>query len=110
MKANYPHKSTTHKELYAHIRDPVNKWSGCTVFARLEDDGWYCSAALCLTVDQFCKRTGRTIARRKYMQVDSEGYHDKSNRLELNIPIDKVPTFDDLGKVYLDFAVMKTKE
>lgn len=58
-----PHKSTTHEELFFHVENRG------TVFFRKEDDGeWRASYALRDKRDQFCRKTGRTIARRKYFQ------------------------------------------
>lgn len=56
-----PHKSTTHDEEFIHVGQRG------TVFFRKEDDGqWYCSGALCHNKDQFNRKTGRTVARRRY--------------------------------------------
>ena len=56
-----PFKSTTHEERYYHIDNEG------TVFFRKENDGkWYASIALCDARDQFVRRIGRCVARRKY--------------------------------------------
>jgi hypothetical protein len=56
-----PFKSTTHEERYYHIGNDG------TVFFRRESDGkWYASIALCDARDQFVRRVGRCVARRKY--------------------------------------------
>ncbi len=61
-----PHKSTTHDERFYHIRNKRNLICG-TVFFRKEDDGtWNASVALRSPMDAPNKRTGRTVARRKY--------------------------------------------
>ena len=70
------YKSTTHKERYYHfIRDDTlpgihSKIKAVTAFAREEPAGdkqhWYISMAFCLEGDQFERKTGRQIARRKY--------------------------------------------
>lgn len=65
---SHPHKSTTHEEKYFHIRDRDDGGSDGTVFFRKEGEQWYGSAALCHEKDNFCRRTGRSIARRKYFQ------------------------------------------
>jgi hypothetical protein len=103
------HISKTNNEQYYHFRRPVtktvrdfNKTTGkveertvtqqvgyATVFFRQEvprnaaqpDESWFASVALCDHRDQFCKQTGRNIARRKYMS----GHQ---------IPIDQKPTFE----------------
>lgn len=69
-----PHKSTTHKEKYFHL-DVVDspRFSHATVFAREEVPGsgdWRFAVALCHKNDQFCRRTGRSVARRKYFNDD----------------------------------------
>jgi len=64
-----PYKSTTHEENFAHIKlDTHPDLQAITVFVRKEDDGWYGSSARCVHGDQFCRRTGRQIARRRYFQ------------------------------------------
>lgn len=57
-----PHKSTTHEELFFHINNRG------TVFFRKEEGEWRASYALRDPRDQFCRKTGRTIARRKFFQ------------------------------------------
>lgn len=57
-----PHKSTTHEELFFHVENRG------TVFFRKEGDKWYRSCALRDVRDQFCRKTGRNVARRKYFQ------------------------------------------
>ena len=73
-------KSLTTPERFYHFR-PVasaeilpfglvvypNEPSG-TVFMRKQGDYWYASVALCDPRDQFCRRTGRLVARRKFFQ------------------------------------------
>lgn len=100
-----PHKSTTHKEHYAHIREPffdeadceLPKWQGGTVFARLEDNVWYATAALCVRQDQFDRHKGRTIARRRYFS--HPGYQ---MGYKLLTPANELPTFEQLRAVYLN--------
>lgn len=110
-----PHTSTTHKETFQHIREPQVhigndkkgnekfRWSGCTVFARLEEDGWHCAAALCLETDQFCRRTGRTIARRHYFKPKVK--KEDTQNLKLNIPTDKYPPVEVMRMAYLHFCM-----
>lgn len=77
----HPHKSTTHEERYVHIiaykatedvpKHIFEKYIAHTVFFRKEEapDGhkrWYASASHCVHADQFTRRTGRTVARRRY--------------------------------------------
>lgn len=66
-----PHKSTTHNERFYHITVPQHfgKDKRATVFFREESDGTIkASLALCHEKDQFNRRLGRTVARRKYFQ------------------------------------------
>ena len=81
---SHPHKSTTHKEQYIHIKSPLHingkDFKGCTVFFRWE---WvnainpdidkelrthrpFASIAYCSETDNWCRKIGRTTARRHY--------------------------------------------
>jgi len=62
----YNHKSTTHEELYFHIREPHTdkkgkKYKAATVFARKypSDDigpaGWITTVVRCSDTDNFCR-------------------------------------------------------
>lgn len=68
----HPHKSTTHKERFIHVRPSKglsDKYSSATIFTRLEDDGiWRAAIALCWKGDQFNRATGRKNARKHYFQ------------------------------------------
>lgn len=73
MKKSQPRrKSTTHEEQYYHVRIPdydlvKGKWiSGGTVFFRKEKTGWVASVARCSVYDQFNRKKGRNVARRRY--------------------------------------------
>ena len=60
-------KSTTHKERIFHIPVEHERWKYVTVFCREESPGlWYYQRALCDKRDQFCRKIGRTLARRRY--------------------------------------------
>lgn len=71
-----PHKSTTHDERFYHVKIPLNNGAvhllqekRATVFFRKESDGTvHASLALCHDNDQFNRRLGRTVSRRKYFQ------------------------------------------
>ena len=65
-----PYKSTTHKETYCHLRLKNHpELQAITVFMRQENDGiWYCTPALCVKHDQFDRRIGRQVARRRYFR------------------------------------------
>lgn len=56
----HPHKSTTHEEQFFHVGQEG------TVFFRKENGFWSASASFRNPKDNFCRRTGRNIARRKW--------------------------------------------
>lgn len=64
------HQSTTHKEMFFHVRCTPELWgySGGTVFARQDPNSgiWGVSVAICSAADQFSHARGRTVARRKF--------------------------------------------
>lgn len=103
------HTSTTHKETYCHIRESNEHWNGATIFARLEPDGWYASIAICSKQDQFCRRTGRTVARRRYFEIKKDAAHAALLRKEepsngnypmLSQPTDKWPNGKALSDLF----------
>lgn len=63
-----PHKSTTHDERFYHVTvDGVEDGTKRgTVFFRKEPRGIFASVAVCHAKDQFSRRIGRNISRRKY--------------------------------------------
>jgi hypothetical protein len=68
-------KSDTHQERYVHLEiknhDRVHH---ATVYAREYAAGvWGASVAFCAHGDQFIRRVGRSVARRKYFEA--EGKH-----------------------------------
>lgn len=69
-----PHKSTTHDERFYHVKVvqigyDVSGDKRATVFFRKESDGTInASVALCHEKDQFSRRLGRAVSRRKYFQ------------------------------------------
>lgn len=72
----HPHKSTTHDELYFHIRVPHTSRAGkrfkaATVFAReksIQSKIFYeMSITRCREEDNFSKASGRSLARRRWM-------------------------------------------
>lgn len=69
---NVPRKSTTHDERFFHV--PVTEfsplYSHVTLFFRKEEFGWRWAYALCSRADQFCRKRGRTVARRRYFERD----------------------------------------
>lgn len=94
------HKSTTHKEFFFHIKNEaeleqgrwINTYKAGTVFIREEHPGeWRASVARCSVNDNFCKRTGRSVSRRKYFQ-------DKI--VDVDVKDDK-PTYDLAESLYM---------
>lgn len=76
---NKPHKSTTHEEMFFHID---NKG---TVFFRKEGEQWYYSLAIKSSKDQFCRKSGRCVARRKYFQGKRNNIPEfMNNNLRMN--------------------------
>ena len=75
MKTQHPHKSTTTPEKFIHVKEGLNpKFQAVTIFARPDETGrWWASAAICVKQDSFCRKTGRTIARRHFF----DGKHQK---------------------------------
>jgi len=72
--------SLTHRERYYHFCELPGqiRFKAITVFARQEKEGgWFMSVALCVQEDQFDRRVGRQIARRRYFARPGIGgiYH-----------------------------------
>jgi hypothetical protein len=73
-EAANPHRSTTHLEMFFHIRnsgtpDPEVFNREGTVFFRQENDGqWMASVAVKNPKDDFSRRYGRSKSRRSYFQ------------------------------------------
>ena len=66
-----PHKSTTHEEQFFHVNQRA------TVFFRKEGEWWCYSMSLCNPKDQFVKKIGRSLSRRKYFQGYRNVVHGK---------------------------------
>lgn len=69
MKPSHPFRSTTHEERFYHLKGENDYWRvkrNVTLFARKENGMWHGCIAICHTNDAFCRRRGRTVARRKY--------------------------------------------
>ncbi len=95
------HKSTTHQEEYFHIIDDLETlltghttYLG-TVFMRREVDGWYASIAVLHHGDQFCRRVGRNVARRRYFARPSDML------LKLGIDVNSRPTYEDAEQAFI---------
>lgn len=88
-----PHKSTTHDERFYHvtIEGVEDGTKRGTVFFRKESDGQInASVAVCHAKDQFNRRMGRNVARRKYFQGKTRPVplmsYDVAEGLLLNTP------------------------
>jgi hypothetical protein len=90
-----PHRSNTHDERFYHIQDGAVRG---TVFFRKETptDNWRASVSLCHPNDQFNRKTGRVVARRRYFEVRDV------------VDIDALPSFEeatfDVAKNYVEAA------
>lgn len=75
VNRGHPHKSTTHEEQYFHIGQEG------TVFFRKEHGIWAGSVAYCDPRNQFCKRVGRDLARRKWFGNGPHVLGDNSEKV-----------------------------
>lgn len=71
VKAAHGHKSTTHEEMYFHIRKNFRfngkLMQGGTIFFRKVDNNlWRVAVSRCSFADNWCRSTGRTVARRRF--------------------------------------------
>jgi hypothetical protein len=85
-----PRQSTTHQETYVHIHGPYS-YAGkpvkaITAFMRRASAGedWMATFAFCSKEDQFSRRTGRLVARRRFFTHPRERITipDTKNRYE----------------------------
>jgi hypothetical protein len=83
MKSNGEHKSTSHAEMFFHVKREASfngkKVKGGTVFCRQEpsmlapgSSVWYASVSWCSVNDNWCRSTGRNVARRRYFASSSQ--------------------------------------
>lgn len=97
MTKEITHKSTTHEEMYYHIREAFKfdgkDMQGGTVFFRKDNGKWFYSVARCSANDNWQKRKGRTVARRRFfttglvgglMDSDKPSYEIARNLLMAN--------------------------
>lgn len=95
-------KSTTHEELFFQIKEPfVNngrEYSRATVFFRNEGSVasplWFGSVAKCSANDQFCKKVGRSLARRRYFNSIEKDANAVFG------PLHEKPTYDNALALY----------
>ena len=90
VNRGHPHKSTTHEEQYFHIGQEG------TVFFRKEHGLWAGSVAYRDPRDQFNKRIGRNLARRKWF---GNGPHVLGDNSEKVVYEDAVEVFNILKPI-----------
>ena len=102
---NHPHKSTTHEELYFHVREPHTdkkgkRYRAATVFARKilatdwEPSFWITCVARCSETDNFDRAVGRNIARKRWFNdpILGNNYFAQS---------ETKPTYEDAKNLYM---------
>ena len=75
VNRGHPHKSTTHEEQFFHVEQQG------TVFFRKEHGIWTATVAYRNPKDNFCRRTGRNIARRKWFGKGPHVMGDHSEKV-----------------------------
>lgn len=100
---SHPFKSTNHEEAYIHYKlGESSRWSHVTLFLRKEDDGiWYGKAAMCVRGDQFSRKVGRQVARRKYFDDRNTAARvfGRENIAKLSFPFGtEKPTYEQAAK------------
>lgn len=67
-------KSDTHEEWYAHFKVDHPRATHVTIFARRPgpNHDWQSTYALCAPGDQFSRKVGRQVARRRFFREPSE--------------------------------------
>lgn len=106
-------KSDTHEERYFHIK-PNDVWEAmfsenytdvyfpcqaATVFYRKEQSGWHGAIALCSWVDNFCRATGRKVARRKYFIAKEAGNLENCPSIR-----GETPTYGDALSLFMSYC------
>jgi hypothetical protein len=94
------HKSDTHDERYFHVKIPNGRYAGCTFFFRKEGGLWLYAIAMCSNVDQFQKRVGRNIARRRYFTDRNAGFAPLSLVASVGGAAGAEPTYDNCVEIY----------
>lgn len=97
-RTQHAHKSTTHEEKFFHFQTPDSPYfRAITVFARKESDGaWYSTPGMCSWDDEFTRKLGRTVSRRRYFQRPEK-------RVKLTGPDEDID-FNVLRDAILDFS------
>jgi hypothetical protein len=87
-----PHKSTTHEEQFYHVIHAWKGFKGGTVFFRRNNEtSWTGAVSVCAPEDQFSRKRGRTVSRRRFFQqpehnfiMTGEPSYDTAESLVLN--------------------------
>ena len=103
-KDDHPHKSTTHEEKFFHFQTPESPYlKAITVFARKESDGlWYSTPAFCVRGDEFNRKLGRTISRRRY-------FNDVTYRAKLTLVPDQEIDYEGLKLAMVSIASLPAR-
>jgi hypothetical protein len=99
------YKSTTHDEMFFHVREPFGRYKAGTVFFRKEEDGWWhASVARCSVADHFSRPMGRSIARRRYFgQLRTQHRAGGNSFCNITATQDK-PDYERAKAIYLSGA------
>lgn len=74
-KPGTPYKSTTHRERFFHFPE-----LRLTFFFREEPDvGWFYAYSRCSKKDQWCRSTGRAVARGFYFRKGNSSFGEEVN-------------------------------
>lgn len=90
------HGSTTHRETFFHVGLAHPNYSYGTVFVRNSGELWAMVAAICSRADQFSRKRGRTISRRRYFQDPTKTIAWLTHK----------PTFNEAAE-FVDFCVSR---
>lgn len=96
VNRGHPHKSTTHEEQYFHVEQEG------TVFFRKENGIWAATVAFRNPKDNFCRRTGRNIARRKWFGQGPHVIGDNSEKVTYE---DAVEVFNILKPAHKEAVI-----
>lgn len=97
---NHPYKSTTHKEKFFHFTDiPNTDYRAFTVFCREEHGRWESSVAICSIDDQFQRRIGRQVARRRFFEEPT-----------IRLNHDGEPGYDEIRQAITDAYTIPPEE
>lgn len=102
-------RSTTHRERYFHIPVEGDVYSHITIFARetdVDNGVWQLGYSFCSINDVFCKKIGRSLARRRLMVARQQSTcpdTDTDIPTIHHVPVDN--TYDTLYDSVVDHLV-----